>query len=491
MILKNRLKVGFSLLAALLFTGSVFAQSKNVFHNRGFWAKQPSIETIEAKIAEGNDILEMGPGGWDGTLLAIMADNPYETVKHLLDKGPDVNQMTHHSNNYLMWTAMKGNLPVMELLLEKGSRTDLINSHGQSLLMHVAQSGKADKELYEFCLANGADIVNDRDENGRNVAQVAVGRLKDLSFLDYFEEKGLTLDTKDKNGNGLFHAAVSSGKISTLKGLVAKGVSYEPNAQTGENAFNFVGGGRSASVSLALLEYLKSLGLNPANVTKDGKSPLHNLAGRVKDTEIFDFFLAAGLDANTANENGETPLLLAASRGSKEVVAYWLAKSNDVNIENRKGQNALALAVAGNNKIEVLDLLIDKGAKVDNNLPYLLTSSFRGNLKDYKKKLEYLESKGVSPKGQALLHIAIEKGEFDLLKYLLDKGLNINQTNTDGYTPLHFAAMNSKDTGMLQFLVNNGADTKQKTEFEESVHDLAAENEALQNTDISFLKAGK
>ncbi|AWV99549.1 ankyrin repeat domain-containing protein [Arcticibacterium luteifluviistationis] len=497
MILKNRLKVGFSLLAALLFTGSVFAQSRNVFHDRGFWAKKPSIETIEAKIAEGNDILEMGPGGWDGTLLAIMADAPFETVKHLLDKGPDVNQMTHHSNNYLMWTAMKGNLPVMELLLEKGSRTDLINSHGQSLLMHVAQSGKADKELYEFCFANGADIVNDRDENGRNVAQVAVGRLKDLSFLDYFVEKGLSLDTKDKNGNGLFHAAVSSGKVSTLKGLVAKGISYEPNAQTGENAFNFVGGGRSASVSSELLEYLKSLGLNPANVTKEGQSALHNLAGRVKDTEVFDFFLDAGLDANTANADGETPLLLAASRGSKEVVAYWLAKSNDVNAKNDKGQTALALAVAGNNSTEVLDLLVEKGGKLNwenaqgNNLTYLLTNSFRGNLKDYTEKLEYLKSKGVSTKGQALLHIAIEKGEFDLLRYLLETGADINQTNGDGYTPLHFAAMNSKDTGMLEFLVNNGADTKQKTEFEESVHDLAAENEALQNTDISFLKAGK
>lgn len=478
-------------------TVSAFAQQKNVFHDRGFWAKQPSIETIEAKIAEGNDILEMGPGGWDGTLLAIMADNPYETVKHLLDKGPDVNQMTHHSNNYLMWTTMKGNLPVMELLLEKGSRTDLINSHGQSLLMHAAQSGKADKDLYEFCLANGGDMINDRDENGRNVAQVAIGRLKDLSFLDYFEEKGLDLNGVDKDGNGLFHAAVSGGSIKTLKGLVSKGISYAPNPKTGENAFNFVGAGRSPKVSIELLTYLKSLGLDPANVTKEGQSALHNLAGRAKDTAIFDFFLSAGLDANTVNGEGDSPLLLAASRGNKDVVSYWLAKSKDVDAKNEKGQTPLSLAVAGNNKLEVLDLLVDKGASTEwkdkhgNNLSYLLTNSFRGGLKAYQEKLEFLNANGVSSKEQALLHIAIEKGEFDLLKYLLESGQDINQTNADGYTPLHFAAMNSKDTAMLQFLVDNGADMNKKTEFEESAHDLAAENEALGNADINFLKAGR
>ncbi|SOE22771.1 Ankyrin repeat [Spirosomataceae bacterium TFI 002] len=497
MNIKNSIKVGLSLLIALFFSGNIFAQSKNVFHDRGFWAKKPSIETIESKILAGNDILEMGPSGWDGTLLAIMADLPLETVKYLLDKGPDVNQMTHHSNNYLMWTAMKGNLPVMELLLEKGSRTDLINSHGQSLLMHVAQSGKADKELYEFCLENGADIVNDRDENGKNVAQVAIGRLDDLSFLDYFVEKGLDLDAKDKDGNGLFHSAVSSGNINKLKGLVAKGISYQPNLQTGENAFNFVGGGRSATVSLELLTYLKSLGLNPANVTNTGQSALHNLAGRAKDTSIFDFFINAGLNPNTANADGDTPLLLAVSRGSKEVVSYWLNKTDNINASNVKGLTPLALAVEGNNGIDVLDLLIAKGNKITwqdkqgNNLTFLLTNSFRGGLNDYKEKLQFLKDKGVTTKGQPLLHIAIEKGEFELLQYLLESGLDINQVNANGYTPLHFAAMNSKDTTILQYLVDKGANTQQKTEFEETVYDLASENEALGNSDINFLKASK
>ncbi len=486
-----------SLKVTLLLSLAVntFAQQKNVFHDRGLWAKKPSIELIEAKIEEGNDILEMGPGGWDGTLLAIMADCPYETIKHLLDKGPDVNQMTHHSNNYLMWTTMKANLPVMKLLLEKGSRTDLINSHGQSLLMHAALSGVASEELYDFCLENGGDLVNDRDENGRNVAQVAIGRLKDLSFLDYFEKHGLDLQSTDKDGNGLFHAAVSGGNINTLKTLVNRGVSYQPNQKTGENAFNFIGAGRAPRVDMELLLYLKSLGLNPANVTKEGQSALHNLAGRNKDTAIFDFLIQEGLNPNTPNANGDTPLLLAAGSADKDVLEYWLAKTDNINKENLKGETALSRAVQGNNSVEVIDLLIDNGAdiqwkdKAGRNLSYLLSDSFRGRLEDYKAKLSYLESKGINSKQQPLLHVAVEKGEFEMLKYLLEQKHNINSVNADKYTPLHLAAMTTKDVSLLKLLLENGADKSLKTEFDESAYDLASENEALKGTDLEFLKA--
>jgi ankyrin repeat protein len=50
--------------------------------------------------------------------------------------------------------------------------------------------------------------------------------------------------------------------------------------------------------------------------------------------------------------------------------------------------------------------------------------------------------------------------------------------------------MKAEDDQMIKYLISKGADTKIKTEFEETVYDLASENELLQKqkTLLHFLK---
>ncbi|MGR3812120.1 ankyrin repeat domain-containing protein [Jiulongibacter sp. NS-SX5] len=474
----------------------VSTQAQNVFHDRGFWAKKPSIAEVEAQIAKGNDITEMGPGGWDGPLLAIMADNEYDVIKHILDKpGIDVNVTTHHSQNYLMWTTMKGNLPVMELLLEKGSRTDIINSHGQSLLMHAAMANP-DEAIYEFCLANGGDLVNDKDEHGKNVMLAAVGRLKDASFLDYFISKGLTLQYTDHDGNGLFHYAVPGGNVSLLKELVAKGVSTSPN-KLGENAFAFVGRGRGARLSLEVLEYLKSLGLDPAAPNAEGQTLAHTAARAGASEEIFEFLVANKIDLGQPDHNDNTPLMLAASRGKADLIEM-LMESNSINFVNKEGEAAIINAVASNSP-EVVDLFIKKGADVSiinkegDDLYGVLIGSYRkgrNSLERVSEIITLLEAEGLKmPLNGSLLHKAFSKNDEKLLGLLIEKGEDINAKDKDGNTILHYAAMQAKDLQMLQNLIAQGADPKITTEFDETIEDLLDANEAIQleGTQIDFL----
>jgi ankyrin repeat protein len=50
--------------------------------------------------------------------------------------------------------------------------------------------------------------------------------------------------------------------------------------------------------------------------------------------------------------------------------------------------------------------------------------------------------------------------------------------------------MKAEDDQMMKYLISNGADIKINTAFEETVYDLASENELLQkqNTPLNFLK---
>lgn len=482
----------------LLLLPAAGASAQNVFIQRDFWNTKPSIAIVQQKIAEGNNILEMGPGGWDGPLLAIMADCDFETVKYILDlPGIDVNVSTHHANNYLMWTTYKANLPVMQLLLSKGSKTDIINSHGQSLLMHAGMSGKADTALYEFCLRNGGDIVNDKDEEGRNVMLTAISRLEDISFLNYFVSKGLTLKDTDNKGNGLFHYAVPGGNIQTLKDLVKLGVTYAPNP-AGENAFSFVGKGRGARVFIELLQYLADLGIDPKTPAANGQTLAHTVARAGAGKEVLQFLKDKGLQLAQTDEDGNTPLILAASRGNKESVLFWL-EYNKVNAVNKEGISALGNAVAYNTP-EVVNLLIEKGAKTGikdkegHNLYYTLIDAYSKDKKSLQRASDIADALKASkldmPKNGSLLHVALDKDDQELMSKLVSWGENINAKDKDGYTVLHYAAMRSKDLELIRFLIEKGADPRIKTELNESVNDLITENEVLgkQDLNLDFLK---
>lgn len=86
--------------------------------------------------------------------------------------------------------------------------------------------------------------------------------------------------------------------------------------------------------------------------------------------------------------------------------------------------------------------------------------------------------------------MALDKNDLELLKRVQQFNIDINAKNNEGLTALHKAAMKASDTEVLKYLISIGADKSISTDFEESVYDLASENELLsqKNIAIDFLK---
>ena len=110
-------------------------------------------------------------------------------------------------------------------------------------------------------------------------------------------------------------------------------------------------------------------------------------------------------------------------------------------------------------------------------------------------KLKLLQDKDVQfnttqAEGNTLLHLAAKANDLELLKRIAAFDIDIDAKNDEGLTALHVAAMKAADDKMMKYLISKGADTKVKTDFEETVYDLAIENEMLQkqNTSLNFLK---
>jgi len=65
------------------------------------------------------------------------------------------------------------------------------------------------------------------------------------------------------------------------------------------------------------------------------------------------------------------------------------------------------------------------------------------------------------------LILASRRGHIEIVRLLIDKGININQTNKDGQNALHWACENGHNE-TVQLLIQKGVDTKQKDIFRQN-----------------------
>ncbi|MDF4203366.1 ankyrin repeat domain-containing protein [Maribacter sp. SA7] len=491
-------------LTALLFVSfSSIAQQKNELLDRKFWKTNPDLATVKQKIAEGNDPVVMDSNSFDATTLAITSKADVEIVKYLLSlDGNSVDKKTHDSRIYLHWASYAGDSAVVKYLLDNGASVTALDSHRYTPLTFGANAGLTNPEIYKAFEAKGVSLVEEKNEHGANVLLLAAPSLKSEDDLNFFLENDLALDSKDEDGNGIFNYASKKGNIDFLKLLVEKGVDYKSLNNNGGNAFMFAAqGGRGFSNGLPVYTYLKSLGLEPNIVETSGSTPLHRLASGNKDETILNLFLDAGADVNQADEKGNTPFLNAASRNELKIVQLLAKDVKDINVSNKSGETALMLA-AHSNKADVVGFLIENGADINakdaegNTAAYFLVDSYnKRNAKAFDAKLALLKAKGlkfnsVQGDGNTLYHVAAKKNNLQLVKKLADFDIDVNAKNDEGMTALHIAAMKAENDKLLKFLIAKGADANSKTDFEETVYDLASENEMLQkeNTSLNFLK---
>lgn len=488
------------LLAFISIISSTNAQTKNAFLDRAFWKTNPTVNQIELKITKVNNPIKLNRYGFDAVVYAILENASTETIKHLLSKkGNDVNKLTHDGRTYIFWASYKNNMKIVKHLLNAGAKTDVIDDKGYSVSNFTAAAGVENIALYDLLIKNGANITKDKTPRGANALLLITPNLTNFKMVDYFISKGLKLKSTDKDGNGVFNYTAQKGNKEMLNLLIKKGLSYKNLNKKGGNAMLFATrGSRGGYNSLSFFKYLENLGIKVNITNNEGKTPLHNLAYSNKDFASINYFINKGVKINQADKNGNTALINASSRNSLDIIKLLISKTTNINHVNKEGQTALTRAIR--NKSNILQFLIEKGANVNivdakgNHLGYYLFNTFSSkNIKEFENKLTYLTAKGldVSKKqkdGNTLYHMAVSNQNLSMLKYISRYTIDINSKNADGLTALQKAVMTAKNNTIIKYLIAKGANKKVTTEFDETLYDLAKENEALKNVDISYLK---
>ncbi|MCC9065455.1 ankyrin repeat domain-containing protein [Flavobacterium piscisymbiosum] len=497
--MKKNIFISFAL-AATLF---VSAQQKNTMLEASFWKATPDVTTVKAEIAKGNNPSESNANAFDVVVMAINNDAPLASIKYLLDQpGNPVNKPTHDNRIYLHWAAYRGNTELVEYLISKGSDINFEDSHGTTPLVFAAGNGLLNSGVCDAFFKAGIN-PKQKYNDGANLLLMAIPFDKELMLSDYLTTKGLSFKDVDNNGKTAFDYAARTGNVVLLKKLVAKGVKPTDNALLVATQ-----GTRRETTPLEAYKYLvEEIKLKPTFTTKSGENVLHFLAGKQNQTEIINYFLSKGVDANQVNKDGNTPVMIAAGARETAVLELLLPKVKNINLQNLKGESALTMAVRSGTP-EAVALLLNKGADVNvkdkdgNNLGVYLVQSYRpagreaNAAKDpFEAKIKLLQDKGLNlaaaqKDGSTLYHFAIAKNDLALLKKLASLNIDVNAKNKDGLTALHKAAMVAKDDSILKYLVSLGAKKDINTEFDESAYALAKENESLtkNNVSVEFLK---
>jgi len=91
-----------------------------------------------------------------------------------------------------------------------------------------------------------------------------------------------------------------------------------------------------------------------------------NIIQAVQDIDIvsLNVLLAEGADVDTADEEGNTPLMLSAKIGNPRMVKIILAHYPEMNRVNNSGYTALMIASA-QGQIHIVEKLLENGASVD------------------------------------------------------------------------------------------------------------------------------
>lgn len=488
------------MIGLILILGLNLNAQNNIFLGRDFWKTQPTIEQVKEKIKEGNNPTEFNQWSFDAVVYAIISHAPTETIEYLTTlKGNEVSKSTHDGRNYLLWAGYAGDYDLVKYLIEQGSDVKWVDDHGFDLVTFTAYGGNTDAKLYDLYKKHGL-ILKDSKRKGANALLFAAPSVKDIKDLDYFIANGMPLDSEDEEGNNVFLYVVEKGNMPLLKQLKEKGIDDKKINKNNENAILLAAqGGRRHFNKIEVFNYLLSLGLNPLQESNKGENVFHYLAKSNPDWAIFELFLAQKANINAIDKNGNTPYMYAVDYENKMAQNLFKLTKN-LDQKNKEGYSALSYAVA-NLDVKTFSQLIKKGVATDiltaenESLINVLFAHFnQKKMAKFEPIFKELTIKGVKPtintkNGNNLYHYAVNKNAPQLFVYIKNLGVDIDQMNKEGLTPLHLAAMKSTDLKMMKALVNLGANPRLNTEFGENAEVMALENELLNATpkDLEFL----
>jgi ankyrin repeat protein len=258
---------------------------------------------------------------------------------------------------------------------------------------------------------------------------------------------------------------------------------------------------------LAAARRLLNSGADAKAANRYGVTPL-SLACTNGSAEMIELLLKAGAGANDTLPGGETALMTAARTGRVDAVKVLLAHGADVNAkEPRRGQTALMWAAAEGN-VETVEALLQAGAdlhaRLDSGYTAFLFAVREGRSAVVRallkagadvnetvktptpvagKKIASIH--GAPRDGVSALHLAAGNAHYELAAFLLDQGADPNAA-APGYTALHAITSVRKSGGGDNDPAPDGSGSMTSLQFVKKLAEKGANLNARMTRKVNF-----
>lgn len=487
-IYANRLDVMQYLLAEGIPVDVLSDEKKTVLHEA---IRNRNFDIAKYLIEQGADVNIKNAGNWGETPLmyAAGADN-LDMVKYLIDHGAIFDYKEDSKKTIPLRTAaIKGNLEIVKYLAEiTPKRYDW-----QDIFSCSLWGGKLD--LIQYLVEEKKAKVNRPNENGIYPIQELSEKIRlgeeIVPILDYMLSKGAKLE--QINGGQIFPWAIDKCNNIVIQYLIDKGVEYTPESDNHNAYYNwpplpnaldrgqyplatyllkktndFTFGGMPLVVFFAdgVLNSSDIIQLLIKNdINREAYPQAFLRSASVRDSISVRLLHQAGVDINTMDSKGNNALALTSS---PQVANYLIA--NGIDTQNEAFRKNVILC------FEVLEASVDAGITFNFSQQEKDNALLLASRLGHTRTVKYLLAQGANPNAThqveghycltdwlgadkkdgymeitPLMEHAVQgyaepyfRGEdlvpADITKLLIEAGADVNTSNQDGKTALHYAS---------------------------------------------------
>lgn len=326
-------------------------------------------------------------------LFSLINDNKWKQFIDYLTNNKDIDVNIRDSNgNYLIMYAVKSNkLDVVELLIKRGAKLDILIDKDKHSLLYTPIKNKHDKMLQLILKYNkttvGLNILDIIDSTDNTPLHYAIHE-KNVNMISIMLSYGANVNDLDVNGLNSLHIAVLSKDLEVVKLIVSD----------------------------------KRTNINSV-IVDTGESALH-LACNLELDNIAKLLLNKGINPDiTDKEYGYTALNYAVTLNNLQLVKLIIEHKANINLQDNLGNTVLHHSIKDHHYL-LVDLLISS--------PYT-TDKINFNLHNIEDKLPIhimLESK--PPSNTNTINTFVQHS-------------NLNHQDIDNNTALHYLTKANKN----------------------------------------------